>query len=107
MDYSTFVHGLFCKRHRGADGLLHASIGIAGEAGELLDSIKKYWVYGKPLDSENLIEELGDIEFYMQAMRTLLSVSREEVLEANITKLRKRYPDGYTDANAIERKDKA
>ena len=43
---------------------LHMAIGVSGEAGELLDTIKKFAIYQKPLDFTNLVEELGDIEFY-------------------------------------------
>lgn len=41
--------------------LLHMAVGVSGEAGELLDAIKKATIYNKPLDVENMIEELGDI----------------------------------------------
>jgi NTP pyrophosphatase (non-canonical NTP hydrolase) len=90
--------------HVGA--LLHAAVGIAGEAGELLDAVKKTWVYERPLDIANLVEELGDLEFYMQAMRAELGITREQVLEANVQKLLKRYPTGYTNEAAIARADK-
>ena len=106
MNYEDFVAARFTKRSTGEDGLLHCAIGISGEAGELLDAVKKLWVYGKPLDNVNVIEEMGDIEFYMQALRSLLGVTREQVLQANIEKLTKRYPVGYTDALAIARLDK-
>jgi hypothetical protein len=39
-------------------------------------------------------------------LRALIGVSREEVIKANVDKLRKRYPDGYTDALAAARLDK-
>jgi len=84
----------------------HAATGIAGEAGELLDCIKKCVVYNQPLDRENAIEELGDLEFYMEALRQELKLSREEVLAANVAKLEKRYPRSYSDQAAKERKDK-
>ena len=106
-DYASFVAKRFTKRHLGDDGLMHCAVGISGEAGELLDAIKKQWVYGKPLDRENAIEELGDIEFYAQALRTILGVTREEIIAANVDKLTKRYPVEYTDALAIARMDKA
>lgn len=104
--YQEFVERLFVKRHEGIEGCMHAAIGISGEAGELLDMVKKSWVYGKPIDRENAIEELGDIEFYMQVMRTRLCVSREAVIEANRDKLELRYPSGYTDEAALRRADK-
>lgn len=104
--YPEFVAARFTKKATSEDGLMHAAIGITGEGGELLDATKKLWVYGKALDRANAIEELGDLEFYMQAYRALLGVTRQEVLEANVAKLLKRYPTGYTDALAIARKDK-
>ena len=87
--------------------LLHMAVGVAGEAGELLDAVKKATIYNKPLDHENMIEELGDLEFYMSRIRQLLGVSRDEVLEHNYAKLSKRYAKGqYSNKQAQERADK-
>ena len=88
--------------------LLHAAIGISGEAGELLDAVKKHLIYNKDLDVDNVIEELGDLEFYMAALRQRLGVTRSEVLACNVSKLQKRYGYhlGYTDKAAQERADK-
>ncbi|MCD1628458.1 nucleoside triphosphate pyrophosphohydrolase family protein [Marinobacter shengliensis] len=86
---------------------LHMAVGIAGEAGELLDAVKKAVIYRKPLDRENVIEELGDLEFYMEGLRARLGITREETLDANINKLSKRYHSlSYTDSHAQERADK-
>jgi NTP pyrophosphatase (non-canonical NTP hydrolase) len=105
--YADFVALRFKKDLGGwVQGLLHAAVGISGEAGELLDAIKKTWVYEKPLDIANVIEELGDLEFYMEAMRAQLGVTRVQVIEANVAKLTKRYPTGYSDEAAQARADK-
>jgi NTP pyrophosphatase (non-canonical NTP hydrolase) len=106
MNYAEFVAARFTKRHEGHEGMLHCVVGISGEAGELLDAVKKTWVYGKALDHDNLIEELGDIEWYMEALRGLLNVTRDEVIAANVAKLEKRYPTRYTDELALARMDK-
>jgi NTP pyrophosphatase (non-canonical NTP hydrolase) len=87
-------------------GLAHAILGIAGEAGELLDAIKKVVIYDKELDIDNIVEELGDIEFYMELLRQELDLTREFVILKNISKLEKRYPTKYSDKDALERKDK-
>jgi len=109
--YSEFVDSLFVKRNRGDEGLLHSILGVAGEVGELVDAIKKHWVYGKPIDHENVIEELGDIEFYLAAFRGVMGIARAQTIDANLWKLRDgpnaRYKNGYTDAAAIARADKA
>jgi len=86
---------------------LHMAVGIAGEAGELLDAIKKWSIYQKPLDLENVIEELGDLEFYMEGLRQSLNLTRIETLRENIAKLQKRYSKGeYSNEQANERADK-
>lgn len=86
--------------------LIHMVMGVSGEAGELLDAIKKAVIYRKPLDRVNVVEELGDLEFYLQDLRRALGITREETLEANIAKLGKRYANGYSDKSAQTRADK-
>lgn len=87
--------------------MLHMVVGICGEAGELTDAIKKAVIYRKVLDRANVIEELGDIEFYLEGLRQALQITRTETLEDNFDKLKnKRYKNGYTDAAAINRDDK-
>jgi len=87
--------------------LIHMVIGISGEAGELLDAIKKNAIYGKELNMDNVIEELGDLEYYLEGLRQALKLDRQQILDANVTKLAKRYKDfEYSDAQAISRNDK-
>lgn len=87
--------------------ILHMTIGISGEAGELLDAVKKHVIYNKPLDRENMLEELGDLEYYMEGLRQCLGATREEIVALNIAKLSKRYPGlSYSDAAAQARADK-
>jgi NTP pyrophosphatase (non-canonical NTP hydrolase) len=86
---------------------LHMVVGISGEAGELLDAIKKNAIYNKPIDMENVVEELGDIEFYLEGLRQGLGITREETIEANTAKLSIRYAGmKYSDQAAQERADK-
>lgn len=88
--------------------MVHAAIGVSGEAGELLDAVKKVVIYNREIDMVNMIEELGDLEFYLQDLRHILGVTREQTLLANIGKLAKRYEGfKYTDAAAQARADKA
>lgn len=87
--------------------ILHATLGIAGEAGEIVDAVKKTIIYNKPLDRDNLIEETGDVLWYVALMCIGLGVSMEEIMQNNYQKLIKRYPNAnYSDANAIARMDK-
>lgn len=86
--------------------LIHMVLGICGEAGELLDAVKKRVIYRKELDRENVVEELADLEFYLEGFRQIVKVNRDEILAANIAKLQKRYAGGYSDRAAQERADK-
>lgn len=87
------------------DCLLHASLGMCGESGEFIDIIKKHRYYNKELNKQDLIKELGDIRWYLEVACYALGVTMEEVQQMNVDKLRKRYPEGFTQAAAIERKD--
>lgn len=83
--------------------ILHAQLGIETESGEISDAIKKYLIYGKPLDNINLIEECGDLLWYLSLMLEALSSSFEEAMEKNIAKLKVRYPNKFTTENALNR----
>lgn len=88
--------------------LWHMATGVSGEAGELLDAVKKAVVYKKQLDRENVVEELGDLRFYMAGLMNALSISEQEILYATNKKLGKRYASGsYSNEQAQERADKA
>ena len=83
------------------------AVGISGEAGELLDAIKKAAIYQKPVDRQNVIEELGDLEFYMEGLRQGLGITRKETIQGNIDKLSKRYEGfKYSNEAAQNRADK-
>src|SRR5687767_705976 len=81
--------------------LLHAGMGLCTEAGEFLDMLKKHILYGKPLDEVNLKEELGDKLWYTALALDELKTTFEEVMDVNIAKLRARYPNKFTEHDAI------
>ena len=88
------------------DDLMHAALGLSGEAGEFADCIKKHWVYGQPLDKANAAEEIGDILWYCALACNALDVQLADVAAMNIEKLRKRYPARYQHDMAAFRADK-
>jgi NTP pyrophosphatase (non-canonical NTP hydrolase) len=82
----------------------HAVLGLAGEVGELAGALEKWIYYGKgDPDVTNLAEELGDCLWYIALMCNALGLPMEGVMEANIAKLRARYPNLYTDQDAAVR----
>ena len=115
MTYEQFVNALVKDGHKIKEELtgdechiIHMIMGICGEAGELLDAVKKAIIYRKNLDITNVIEELGDIEFYLEGFRQSVGISRDETIKENMDKLSKRYAKiSYTDEAAQTRADKA
>lgn len=87
--------------------LTHAALGISSDAGELVDAIKKHVIYGKPLDRPNVIEEIGDCLWFLTLAADCLGIRLQHCANENIEKLKKRYPEKYSDEAAIARADKA
>jgi NTP pyrophosphatase (non-canonical NTP hydrolase) len=117
MKSDAYEHMVFCLVKPGDEilqsltpakvNVLHMVLGVVGESGELSEAIKKHVAYNKPLDRENVIEELGDIEFYLEGLRQGLGIDRDETLSANYAKLSKRYGGmRFSDAAANDRADK-
>ena len=105
--FENHVDLLFLKPADKPGKRLHAAVGIAGEAGEVLDAIKKNWIYDADLDVENILEECGDLLFYITALLLHSGHTLQDAMWHNIDKLSKRYPEGYTDHHARERMDKS
>ena len=98
---------LTAKRRDFSFDLMHSALGLSSEAGEFTDAVKKTLVYGKALDKENLLEELGDLCWFIALACEVLNVEMTDIMEQNIEKLKKRYPEKYSDELAIQRLDKA
>lgn len=77
------------------DVLLNGVMGLCGESGEAIDLVKKWLAQGHALDKAALANELGDIAWYLAEAATALGLSLEDVFQANLDKLRARYPDGF------------
>ena len=78
------------------DQLLNAALGLAGEAGEISDIVKKYMFHGHPLDREKVMEELGDLQWYIVLACVGLGCTLEDVMQGNIDKLLRRYPEKFS-----------
>lgn len=75
--------------------LVNGVMGLCGEAGEAIDIVKKWKFQGHPLDADHLINELGDVAWYLAVTCTAIGIPLEEVLLRNKKKLRARYPEGF------------
>lgn len=78
-------------------------LGLNGEAGEVSDILKKYKFQGHPLIEEEIALELGDIAWYLVLTGYAIGYSLEEILEMNIKKLKKRYPEGFEEEKSVNR----
>ena len=78
------------------DILINSVMGLCGESGEAIDIVKKWLAQGHDLDRQKLAKELGDIAWYLAEAATALEIPLEEILAANIEKLEKRFPKGFS-----------
>ena len=83
--------------------LSNVGLGLSGEAGEVADMIKKHLYQGHPMDRDKFIKELGDLAWYLALGCTVIGEPMENVLQTNIDKLLKRYPDGFDPERSMNR----
>jgi NTP pyrophosphatase (non-canonical NTP hydrolase) len=83
--------------------LANYGLGIAGEAGEVADLIKKAVFHGHPIDKNVVKKELGDVLWYVSQIARLAGLTLDEVAAGNIDKLYKRYPKGFSSEASINR----
>jgi NTP pyrophosphatase (non-canonical NTP hydrolase) len=81
----------------GTERLIDAGAGLAEEAGEVLAHVRKHAFQGHALDRERLATELGDALWCLAATATAAGLSLGDVAANNLEKLRRRYPDGFTE----------
>jgi NTP pyrophosphatase (non-canonical NTP hydrolase) len=87
--------------------LMHASVGVGTEAGELQDLFKKKVIYGKEVEVSKFVDEIGDLLWYLGVACNTLGVSFDEVMEKNWKKLSTRYGDKFSEAAAINKNKEA
>ena len=85
------------------DILINGVMGLCGESGEVIDVVKKHIFHGHPLNRDKLIDELGDVSWYLAECATALGITLEEIFAHNINKLKKRYPEGFSTERSINR----
>lgn len=83
--------------------LVHAGLGITAEAGEFSDLVKKRLYHGHTEDRQQMIEELGDILFYIFEAADSLETDLDEIMQANMAKRKKRYPEGFNSETSRRR----
>lgn len=85
------------------DKVRNGCMGLAGEAGECIDILKKHDFQGHALNVDKLAEELGDVLWYCAELAAGLGISLEKIAWKNVEKLRRRFPDGFSTDRSINR----
>lgn len=102
-EYQTLAMTTLNKELTKKEILVNSVMGLNGEAGEAIDIVKKHLFHGHELNKEELIKELGDVAWYLAEAAYALDIDLETVLQLNIEKLKKRYPEGFSKENSINR----
>lgn len=85
--------------------LMNGALGLAGESGEVADMVKKKWMQGHVLDLEHVAKELGDILWYIAETATAIGYDLDTIMQMNVDKLKRRYPDGFDADKSQHRKE--
>lgn len=101
-EYSQKAIRTMAKLTKDTDNL-HMILGMVTETGELADVFKKNMAYKKEIDWVNVKEEVGDLMWYIINFCSINGFDLEEIMETNIKKLETRYPEKFTEENAINR----
>ena len=86
------------------DMLTNSVMRLCGESGEAINIVKKWLMQGHDLDKEHLIKELGDVAWYLAEAATALDGPLETILQRNLDKLRRRFPNGFDTEASVHRK---
>ena len=105
--YSKLALRTAAEGYSQRDNVIHAALGIGGEAGEILDHIKKVAFNNRALDNKHLIAEISDVMWYLNLLVASLGTTWGHVLSVNIAKLEARYPDLKYDADRSLNRDLA
>lgn len=75
------------KGQKSINGLVYSSLALCGEAGELANKLKKHLRAGTDPDNAVLMDELGDVLWYVSSTARELGYTLEQVAQFNIEKL--------------------
>lgn len=95
-EYGEYVETLASSQSTASfrDRLLTAALGLAGEAGECADIVKKHVYHGKEFDRDKFIDEMSDVLWYLTFGCNAASITVDELMEYNVQKLNARYKTG-------------
>lgn len=93
-----------CRSDMAADEQIkNALLGLSGEVREVVDLFKKYFYQGHDIDINSLVEELGDVLYYLTWIMNVIDVNMAETAFENMDKLTERYPNGFDAERSVNR----
>ena len=104
-EWQTAAARTIVTSHGFERNLTEFCFGIGAESGELQNYLKKVMFQGHVLDQSHVSEELGDILWYLTAIATLFGIDLQDVVAKNESKRAIRYPNGFSEADSIARRD--
>lgn len=102
-DYQSLAQRTSNKSLSDYDKIRNGCYGLCGESGECIDLLKKHEFQGHELNEEKLIDELGDVLWYIAQTASGLGIGMDDIAQRNIAKLRARYPEGFDIQKSINR----
>ncbi|WP_445506810.1 nucleoside triphosphate pyrophosphohydrolase family protein [Niallia sp. 03190] len=102
MSKRTMPRPLFDNHYNKLD-ICNYAMGLCGESGEVTDLIKKQVFHDHQPDVEGVKKEMGDVLHYLAGLATMYGLTLDEVATANIDKLMKRYPNGFSSERSVNR----
>ena len=102
-EYQTASTRTMSKDQSSRESLTNYCMGLSGETGELVDYFKKVLFHQHPMDKDRVISEAGDVLWYIAAIASEMNISLSQIAEANIEKLKQRYPEGFDPEQSINR----
>ncbi len=104
-EYQHFAARTAGAGKKGDERLIIAALGLAGEAGEFANLIKKKTAHGHDIKNEEIAEELGDVMWYLAEAATACGLDLSKIAQQNVDKLKARYPEGFSQERSINRED--
>ncbi|WP_052119849.1 MazG nucleotide pyrophosphohydrolase domain-containing protein [Inquilinus limosus] len=95
--------GVIPTEYEGDVDLLHGVVGLATELGELITPLVNEWMKDEEIDRVNLVEEIGDLLWYQALVLKVLGSDFATASDKVVNKLRIRYPEKFTEDQALNR----
>lgn len=102
-EYQALTEKTLNRKLSKEDVVHYCVYGLSGESGEAIEVLKKHNFHGHELKLDKLKEELGDTLWYLARLAATFNLSLEDIAVNNIEKLKRRYPQGFSEDRSINR----